>query len=133
MRGADTPSAPSFAQQLLFCGDRVLEHCGPATAEQVTERWHTWLTGATPQWKRSGVTLFLLRNITRARQLLAGALNVAGQPRALPANADHGLVEALKRTKARLVFAPLNSRLDVLLNAPSAVAWLQPVAGLATG
>lgn len=79
------------------------------------------------------MTLFLLRNVTRARQLLAGALNVAGRPLVLPANADHELVETLKRTKAHLAFAPLDSQLAVLLNAPSAAAWLQPVAGLATG
>jgi hypothetical protein len=95
------------------------------TPRQVMIRWSQYL---------GGLPVFLARNLEAAREQLLQALNIRGREQVLlPANATHGLVEAIKRSGARPVFGELDSNLALCHVHPFRIAWSQPVLGLSTG
>lgn len=75
----------------------------------------------------------LLRNVTRARQLLVQALDATHRPIYLPTNATPALVEDLKRAKAHLHFGQLEADLTLTHGSPAKISWAEPVMGLPTG
>lgn len=78
--------------------------------------------------------IVLVRNVAAARRLLLQALDMSPQtPVLLPANVSHALLEAVKRTRARILFGDLNDDLELCTERPVRVVWAEPVLGLPTG
>ncbi|MEZ4705687.1 MAG: hypothetical protein R3A44_00695 [Caldilineaceae bacterium] len=131
MRGAKEQLYPDLATDLCLRDDFVGDNRGAANPTQVTTAWQNFVGGAA-----GGVCL--LRNVTRARQLLVQALAATDtavyQPAVyLPANATHALVKDLKRTKAQLHFGALDADLNLTHATYAKISWAEPVLGLPTG
>jgi hypothetical protein len=77
----------------------------------------------------AGGEVALTASVADARALLLRTLDVApGEQVTVPANADAGLLDALKRWGARPVFAELDVELGI--GGAARVTWANPVAGL---
>jgi hypothetical protein len=120
VRGANDPYSPSLAQSLAQSLANGRIPTKPCAAPP-------------PSWLTSGRAV-AVRNVALARRGLLTLLSAPGQSVHLLANATYDLVETVKRSRLQPCLRPLAEDLSPCIDNddPSALVWMQPMAGTGT-